>query len=209
MNFKNVILFSIIFSTNVFAASFSVLSNSFANALDIDQKWMLLVGLFPTIIFLLLFMLNMSSKKEKIWSIIISLLLSSIYIVSVIQEIGKPTNFILISLSIPLCIFLFFIFSDLKDSSKKERIKILEKVTLKKLFKQNHYYKLFMVLQIFFIIVLILYDLQSYKWDLIDFFKYFGRERYIVGNSLVISTVVLPLFISKSFDWIFTKNNTK
>ena len=89
-----------------------------------------------------------------------------------------------------------------QEDEKKEKIR---KLTLKFLFTNEIFYKVFIVLQVLLIMVVIFYDLHNSSWDTINFFDNFGKSRHFIGNFLLIACVVLPIFISKSLDWILKK----
>lgn len=90
---------------------------------------------------------------------------------------------------------------------------------LERSFSEIKYYKVFIVLQLFLIIVLIIYDITNSRWDLI--FSYssysgfridstlFERSKTTVGDYLTIATVIIPIFISKSLDWVLKGNKNR
>ena len=100
----------------------------------------------------------------------------------------------------------------------RNRQKTIDKFKL--FFNDIRFYKLFIVLQIFFIIILLIYDVANSGWDLIISYcascGNFPIELHAslfddypsstTGNLLTIATIFLPIFISKSIDWILNKN---
>lgn len=91
-------------------------------------------------------------------------------------------------------------------TAKKPKRNFKSSLNIKKYFQDEKYFKLFILLQMLFILIIIFYDIQSY-WNIADLFENFGKNRYITGNSLAITTIFLPVFLSKGLDWIFNKNN--
>lgn len=90
----------------------------------------------------------------------------------------------------------------------------------KLLFNDIKFYKLFIVLQIFFIFILLIYDVANSKWDLLISYcascgnfpielhssLFDGYSSSTTGNLITIATIFLPVFTSKSMDWILSKN---
>lgn len=103
--------------------------------------------------------------------------------------------------------------STTNTKSKSRIVNIVKKI--KSQFNNQKWFRLFVVLQILFIVVLIIYDLTHKNWDLLfSYSSYSGfrldsslanwHYRYLFGNYLTIATVILPIFISKSIDWVLS-----
>ncbi len=100
----------------------------------------------------------------------------------------------------------------------RNRQKTIDKFKL--FFNDIRFYKLFIVLQIFFIFILLIYDVANSEWDLIISYcascgnfpielhasLFDGYSSSTTGNLLAIATIFLPIFISKSIDWVLNKN---
>ncbi|WP_159570383.1 hypothetical protein [Sulfurimonas sp. CVO] len=141
-----------------------------------------------------------------------------------IQSTTNEMDLIIFAIYIGFSIFLLTLtwWIDFRKNKTKEQTSNIEKIKTQNFieasFTNVKFYKVFIVTQIFFLIVLFIFDISNENWDLIfSYSSYSGfkinstlfdgyRSTSIIGDYLTIATFLIPIFLSKSLDWILRDN---